>query len=478
MSLVERTEVPPTTELGHVHFVGIGGAGMSGIARVLLRQGVPVSGSDAREGPALPELRAAGATVHVGHTAENLGDADTLVVSSAIRDDNPELAAARERGLRVLPRAAALGGLLLSRRGVTVAGTHGKTTTSSMLTVILRELGADPGYVIGGTLTATGTGAEAGTGEVMVVEADESDGSFLLLSPAVSVITNIEADHLDNHAGLAEIRALFAQFAARTTELIVVSADDPETVALTADLHHPTADVVTFGRSASADYVVDDVRAEGFATRFTLRAPDGERVDCRVEAAGEHNALNAAAAVATAHRLGHDLEAAARAAAAFTGSGRRMEPKGGGRGVRVYDSYAHHPTEVAADLRAVRAALDSTGADTAGGERHPRVLVVFQPHLFSRTRAFAAEFAAALALADTALVLPIYPAREDPIPGVDARLITDGPDTDGRVLGHLERETVAKRVAELARPGDVVLTMGAGDVTELGPDIAAALNEA
>lgn len=484
MSLVERTEVPPTTQLGRVHFVGIGGAGMSGIARVLLKLGVAVSGSDARDSQSLRALEAAGASVAVGHDAGNLGAADTLVVSSAIREDNPELAAARERGLRILPRAAALGGLLLGRRGVAIAGTHGKTTTSSMLTVILRELGVDPGYVIGGTLTATGTGADAGSGAVIVVEADESDGSFLLLSPAVAIITNIEADHLDNHAGLTEIRAMFAQFAARATELLVLSADDPEVRALTRELDHPTARVITFGRSPDADYVVDAVTAEGFATRFTLRAPDGEQVSCRVEAPGEHNALNAAAAVATAHALGHDLGAAAHAAGAFTGSGRRMEPRGQGRGVRVYDSYAHHPTEVAADLRAVRAALESqpatsqpeTGTDT--GPAAGRIVVLFQPHLYSRTRVFATEFATALALADTALVLPIYAAREDPIPGVDIDLITDHPAAEGRVHAHLTRATAARRIAELTRTGDIVLTMGAGDVTELGTDIVDALNEA
>ncbi|PSK91803.1 UDP-N-acetylmuramate--L-alanine ligase [Murinocardiopsis flavida] len=471
MSLVQKADIVPVDKLGSVHFIGMGGAGMSGIARVLLQRGVEVSGSDAKDSDLLRELEELGARVHVGHAAANVGAAETVVVSSAVRDSNPELAEARARGLRVLPRAAALGALLQDRRGVAVAGTHGKTTTTSMLAVVLQALGAEPGYVIGGKLVTTGVGADAGAGDVIVVEADESDGSFLMLEPQVAVVTNVEADHLDNYGGLAEIHANFASFVDRVGSTLVVGIDDPGAREVAATARSRGKEVRTYGEAAEADYRVTDLRAEGFASTFTLHTAGRDPIRAAIAVPGLHNALNAAAAVAVADVLGHDPEVAVEGLAEFTGAARRFELKGEAAGVRVYDSYAHHPTELAADLRASRAALDSAVPD---GGAPGRVVALFQPHLYSRTRIFAAEFAEALTLADDVVVLGVYAAREDPEPGVGAELITDRIG-HGNVRHLPDRAEAVARVAAVARPGDIVLTMGAGDVTELGPKIVEAL---
>ncbi|MCP3016777.1 UDP-N-acetylmuramate--L-alanine ligase [Nocardiopsis dassonvillei] len=477
MSLVRPTEPVPVDKLGRTHFIGLGGAGMSGIARVLLQSGVEVSGSDARDSDTLRELEQMGADVHVGHAADNLGTAETLVVSSAIREDNPELVEARRRGLRVLPRAAALGALLLGREGVAVSGTHGKTTTTSMVAVVLQHVGADPGYVIGGKLVTTGLGADAGIGEVIAVEADESDGSFLMLSPKIAVVTNVEADHLDNYSGIEEIHANFASFVDRVERTLVVGVDDPGARRVAELARERGKRVLTYGEAEDADYRVTRVRARGFTTEFTIRTANGEPVDGQLAVPGRHNVLNAAAAVAVADELGHDLEVAVEGIADFAGAARRFEPKGEAGGVAVYDSYAHHPTEIEADLRATRAALESLaeearedGREHAGG----RVVALFQPHLYSRTRIFAEEFAAALNLADEVVVTEVYAAREDPEPGVTAELITSRVAHD-RVWYVPGRDDAVLRAAELAGPGDIVLTMGAGDVTELGPRIVEAL---
>ncbi|MET9711352.1 UDP-N-acetylmuramate--L-alanine ligase [Nocardiopsis alba] len=473
MSLVRPTEPVPVDKLGRTHFIGLGGAGMSGIARVLLQSGVEVSGSDARDSDTLRDLERMGARVHVGHAAENLDTAETLVISSAIREDNPELAEARRRGLRILPRAAALGALLLGREGIAVSGTHGKTTTTSMITVVLQHLGVDPGYVIGGKLVTTGLGADAGVGEVIAVEADESDGSFLMLSPKIAVVTNVEADHLDNYSGIDEIHENFADFVDRVERTLIVGIDDPGARRVAEIARERGKKVLTYGEAEDADYRITRVRARGFSTEFTLQTVGGEPIDGTVAVPGRHNVLNAAAAVVVADELGHDLEVAVEGVADFAGAARRFELKGEGGGVGVYDSYAHHPTEIEADLRATRAALESFSQDD---EDVPlgRVVALFQPHLYSRTRIFAEEFANALSLADEVVVMEVYAAREDPEPGVTGETITSRVGHD-RVRYVPGREEAVRRVAELARPGDIVLTMGAGDVTELGPHIVAAL---
>jgi len=464
--LISTAEPPvPAARLGRVHFAGLGGAGMSGIARIMLARGISVSGSDARDSALLGELRALGAGVHIGHAAGNLGSlgpGDTLVVSSAIRPDNPELAEAKRRGLRVLHRAAALASVMVGRRVIAIAGTHGKTTTTSMLTTVLRECGADPGYVIGGILTETGLGAEDGAGLDFVAEADESDGSFLLLSPDVAVVTNVEADHLDNYESLADIEAAFTTFARKATSMVLTCADDPGAEAVAARLD--PSRVRRYGESPRADYRILDVTSQGMAVGFTVaadRSPFGEIfAQLTVDVPGHHNALNAAAAFAAAVELGFAPPRVAAAIAGYRGAQRRLELKGEARGVRVLDSYAHHPTELAADLRAARGITEAAGKG--------RVIAIFQPHLYSRTRIFAAEFGAALGLADEAVVLDVYAAREDPEPGVSGRLIADAVP-GGRARFAPDADQAAAVIDAIAEPGDLVLTMGAGDITALGP---------
>jgi UDP-N-acetylmuramate--alanine ligase len=473
MSLVTPTAAIPLHELGRVHFVGIGGAGMSGIAAIMLARDVPVSGSDSAASGTLDELAAAGATVWVGHAAEHVGDADTVVLTSAVRPDNPEVADARGRGLRVLHRSAALASLMIGRQGIAIAGTHGKTTTTSMVTTVLRHSGADPSYVIGGVLAETGKGAADGSGEAFVVEADESDGSFLNFSPVAEIITSIEADHLDNYGSLAAIERAFAAFAARLPAggLLVACADDPGARSLAASQSGAPFSVVTYGSEPAADYRMSGVLSAGMRTSLTVTGAPGTalheagQVRLEIGVPGRHNALNATAVLALAVQLGVPPDDAVAGLARYRGAKRRMELKGEADGVQVIDSYGHHPTEVAVDLTAAR--------DVAAGGR---VIAIFQPHLFSRTRIFAAEFGAALGLADEVIVLDVYAAREDPEPGVTGELISRAvPGGQARFVP--DAGQVPELVAGLAKPGDLVLTMGAGDVTALGPKIVAALRD-
>lgn len=456
----EPRAVRPQESLGRVHFIGIGGVGMSAVARIMVARGLPVSGSDAKDLPVLAELAAAGARIHVGYAAGNLGDAQTVVAGSAIRPDNPELAAARAAGLPVLHRSEALASTMADDVVVTVAGTHGKSTTTSMVTVLLQGAGLDPSFAIGANVPALGVNAATGSSRIFVAEADESDGSFLNYRPRIAVVTNVEPDHLD-HYGTAE--AVYASFD-RFTELLpadgvlVACADDAGALALARrTLKRGNSRVVLYGTAEDAavklhDGGPGDVRLETPAGRFAVE----------LQVPGRHNALNAAAAFAVALELGVAPEAAAAALGNFSGASRRFEFKGAGRGVRVYDDYAHHPTEVRAALSAARS--------VAGGHK---VHVLFQPHLFSRTREFAREFAEALNTADSALVLDIYPAREDPIPGVSSRLIADHLGPGGRLVG--PGGEAVQALVDAAAAGDIVLTAGAGDVTAYGPLIVDAL---
>jgi UDP-N-acetylmuramate--alanine ligase len=462
MSLVKLVEPISAAHLGRVHFIGIGGAGMSGIARILLKRGVAVSGSDARTSEMLNELRELGATVHVGHAASHIRDVDTVVVSTAIRDSNPELGEALRQNLRVIPRAAALAAVMAGRNGIAIAGTHGKTTTTSMLTVALQKCGADPSYCVGGQLVTTGLGADEGAGEVFVAEADESDGSFLMLAPRIAVVTNVEADHLDNYGDPQAVYDSFARFVERVGSVLVLCADDPGSAALAPIARARGLKVVTYGEAEGADCRTADVVPHGLGLEFTV-AGHGS---VRLAVPGRHNALNATAVIAVALELGLPFDEIKEGLAAFTGAKRRFEAKGEAHGVTVFDSYAHHPTELAADLRAARDVVRDDG----------RVIAVFQPHLYSRTRFFATEFGEALGLADEAIVLDVYGAREDPEPGVSGALVAGKvPLPSDHVAYAPDREAVPALVAGRARPGDIVLTMGAGDVTELGPRIVAEL---
>ncbi|MGJ6961356.1 UDP-N-acetylmuramate--L-alanine ligase [Streptosporangium sp. G11] len=465
MSLVKLVDPVAAGDLGRVHFIGIGGSGMSGIARILLKRGVPVSGSDARGSEMVTELRELGARVHIGHAASHVKHVDTVVVSTAIRDSNPELGEALRQGLRVIPRAAALASVMAGKTGVALAGTHGKTTTTSMLTVALQKCGADPSYCVGGQLVTTGLGADEGSGEVFVAEADESDGSFLMLAPDIAVVTNVEPDHLDNYGDPRAVHDSFARFVERVTDTMVVCADDPGSAALIPIARARGLKVITYGEAEDADLRVSGIVPEGLGITFTI-VGHGE---VRLSVPGRHNALNAASAIAVAGELGVSFDEIRDGLAAFTGAKRRFEAKGEAGGVAVFDSYAHHPTELAADLRAARDVVASFSGDG-------RVIAVFQPHLYSRTRFFADEFGTALGLADEAIVLDVYGAREDPEPGVSGALVAGKVPLPAEQVAYApHRDSVPALVAGRARPGDIVLTMGAGDVTELGPRIVAEL---
>ncbi|HJG79662.1 MAG TPA: UDP-N-acetylmuramate--L-alanine ligase [Brevibacterium senegalense] len=470
--------IVPAARLGRVHFIGIGGAGMSGIARVMLARGIEVSGSDARDSDVVTGLRALGAHVDIGHAGDAVDAAQTVVVSSAIRADNPELTRARERGLRIIHRSAALGALMTDRRAVAVAGTHGKTTTTSMTTVALQACAADPSFVIGGILTATGANAHEGTGDVFVAEADESDGSFLLYSPAVGIVTNVEADHLDHYGTAEAVDEAFHAFARRVQDsggTLVACLDDPGARAIAHAAADRGADVIGYGTAqqdpaaASGSFRtarVIPVDAQGQSQTFTLRL-DGDDITVRLNQPGGYNALNAAAAVCTAAALGYDPAQAAAGLSGFHGTRRRFEFRGQAAGVRVYDDYAHHPTEITALLTAAKDVVDPGG----------RVHVVFQPHLFSRTQNFRQEFGRALGIADDVVVLDVFPAREDPVPGVTGAVVADEVPHDS--VAFLPAFTqVVPHLLDRVRPGDIVLTVGAGDVTVLGPEIVEALGGA
>ncbi|MFI9256744.1 UDP-N-acetylmuramate--L-alanine ligase [Streptomyces sioyaensis] len=451
------------------HFIGIGGAGMSGIAKILAQRGAQVAGSDAKDSATAQALRDLGVTVHLGHAAGHLAeDATSVVVSSAIRPDNPELAAAQERGIPVVHRSDALASLMEGLRPIAVAGTHGKTTTTSMLAVSLGALGLKPSYAIGGDLDAPGSNAEHGAGEIFVAEADESDRSFHKYAPEVAIILNVELDHHANYASMDEIYESFETFVGRIRPggTLVIAADQPGARELTERISgRHDIEVVTYGESADADVRILKVNPRGLTSDVTVTLTSGKILTFTVSVPGRHYAHNAVAALAAGVALGLPPHNLASALGKYTGVKRRLQLKGEAAGVQVIDSYAHHPTEMTADLEAIRGAAEGS-----------RVLVVFQPHLFSRTQELGTEMGQALALADASVVLDIYPAREDPIPGITSTLIIDAARAAGAdVTPESDQAAVPDLIAGMAKPGDLVLTMGAGDVTDLGPAILSRL---
>jgi len=448
-------------DLGAVHFVGIGGSGMSGIARLLLEAGHRVTGSDLRETDAVRELREAGATIAIGHDAANVGDADTLVVTGALWQDNPEYQRALAEGIPVLHRSLALNWLIRGHRLISVAGAHGKTTSTGMIVTALRELGQDPGFVNGGVIAGYGRSSAYGRDDLFVVEADESDGSFLLYDTSIALITNVDADHLDHYGDQAAFEDAFVRFAQNASEFVVASSDDAGTIAVTSRLEGKR--LVTFGSSDAADVQVRDVVAEG-PVAFTLRY-SGRDLPVRLAVPGAHNAVNAAGAFAVLVTLGFDAAEIVRGLEAFVGTGRRFELHGEVRGVRVFDDYAHHPTEVEAALATARSVVGSG-----------RVIAIHQPHLYSRTRMMAGEFAEVYErLADHTVVLDVYGAREDPVPGVTGALVAER-FTDASAVDYLpDWQAAADRVAEIAREGDLVMTLSCGDVYRIIPQVLEAL---
>jgi UDP-N-acetylmuramate--alanine ligase len=456
-------ELLPAEKLGRVHFVGIGGAGLSAIARIMLARGMAVSGSDAKESATLDALRELGARCHVGHDADQIRDVDTVVVSTAVREDNPEVLEARRQGLRLLPRSAAMAAIMHGRRTVAVAGTHGKTTTTSLLTVALQHAGADPTFTIGGDLTASGVNAHEGTGELFVAEADESDGAFLVYSPHAALVTNVEADHLDNYGTEEAYRAAFTAFLDRISPdgFLVACVDDPGAAELAAQARAKGITTVGVGESTDAEVRAESLSFLGSTSTFAV-VDRGELLgEVSLQIPGRHYVLDALAALASGLRLGFPFADLKRGLEAFTGTRRRMELKGEAGGIRVYDSYAHHPNEIAGDLQAARA-LAGSG----------RVVVAFQPHLVSRTKIFGAAMGKALGAADEVVVMDVYVAREDPEPGIDGGLVASNvPLPASRVRFEPSWGATADRLVERARPGDVVLTLGAGDVTLVGPEV-------
>lgn len=445
------------------HFVGIGGSGMNGIARLFLSAGITVSGSDAKDSPYLDKLRAAGATVSVGHSADNLGDVDALVVTSALWPTNPEYLAAQERGIPILHRSQALAFIVNAKRLVSVAGAHGKTTTTGMIVTALLELGQEPSFVNGGVISSIGTSSAHGDGELFVIEADESDGSFLLYDTAVAVITNVDPDHLDHYGSVEAVEDAFVKFADDATELVVISSDDPGAKRVSARIS--ATPVVTFGEAEDADVRLHSVVTDGPVTfAVSYRGTD---YTGSLPIPGHHNALNAAGVFAVLVGLGLDPQESLDAIGHFTGTGRRFELHATVNGVSVYDDYAHHPTEVAAALTAARTVV-GTG----------RIIAVHQPHLYSRTQLMAGEFAETLErVADFTVVLDVCGAREDPVPGVTGALVSERFVNQDAVAFIADWQAAADFTASVARPGDFVITLGCGDVNLIVPQLIGSLEQ-
>lgn len=455
-------------ELGKVHLMGVGGVGVSAVARLMLDYGLTVSGSDAKDLPVMDGLRERGARIHVGYAPEHLGDADTVVISSIIKPGNPEYDEAVRRGLRILHRSEGLEATMRGHdRVVAIAGTHGKTTTTSLTAHMLKTVGAAPSFAVGANIPSLGTNAELGNGGYFVAEADESDASFLNYRPDVIIVTNVEADHLDHYGTAEAVHQAFVDFAQLLPEdgLLICCADDPGANELAHKMRQSRGDlrVQTYGFSDHADRRLGDARAlDNGRFAATIEWGSGQEHTLDLAVPGQHNLLNAAAALSVGIDAGVDVDDALEALAGFSGAARRFEFKGEADGVRVYDDYAHHPTEVTAALKAGRVMAGE-------GKLH----VLFQPHLFSRTKEFYRQFASALSLADTVTLLEIYPAREEPIEGVNSELIAERVEVPAHVF---TPEAAVAHVVENAEPGDVIMTVGAGDVTYLGAQLLDALS--
>ena len=440
-----------------VHFIGLGGAGMSGIARIMISRGINVSGSDAKDSPVLEGLRTLGATVFIGHNASNISNAEVLVYTSAISESNPELISAKEAGILILTRAKALAILMSGSKAIAVAGTHGKTTTTSMLTVALQSAGMDPSFAIGGAINRSGTNAHLGTGEVFVAEADESDGSFLEYKPLGAIITNIELDHVDHFPDLESVLKIFEEFVAsiKPGGFLVAGIDSPGVVELLSRINRSDIAIHTYGADGEFSFSHQSLAAKGGSVRVIRRGKVlGELV---LTIPGAHNLQNATAALVAGLEVGASFPQLLDGLESFSGARRRFENRGTVNGITVIDDYGHHPTEVRVTLETARRFAGSG-----------RVIVIFQPHRYSRTAMFASDFANALSLADQIYLLEIYAASEQPIAGVSSLLITKEIDSN-KVKYQPSMIEVVEEISELAKPGDVVVTLGAGDVNSLAP---------
>jgi UDP-N-acetylmuramate--alanine ligase len=450
----------------NIHFIGIGGAGMSGIARIMLAKSIEVSGSDKNESQMTKALKALGAKVQIGHDAKNIEGADLVVVSAAISKNNPEYAAAVAAGIPIAARATALSWLLSDSRSVAVAGTHGKTTTTAMLTVALQASGVDPSFAIGGTINSAGTNAHSGSGDVFVVEADESDGSFLAYQPLGAIITNIELDHVDHFTSEAQLFQTFAEFVTsiKAGGFLVVCGDDSGVKKLIQMNTNSNIKIITYGQGPDNDYQISRIHlaAESSTAQITINGRKAGELALVVP--GLHNLLNALAAFAAGCALGANEDKLIQGLSSFTGTKRRFELKGEVNGIKVIDDYGHHPTEIAVTLTAAR--------NLAGSGR---VLTVFQPHRYSRTSAFAKEFAQSLALSDFVYLLEVYAASEKPIEGVSSLLISKLMPAD-KVQFEPSMLQVVTDVGRAAKAGDVIIILGAGDVSSLSAPILDAIS--
>ncbi|SHI58828.1 UDP-N-acetylmuramate--L-alanine ligase [Desulfofundulus thermosubterraneus] len=450
-----------------VHFIGIGGAGMSGLASILLDLGYEITGSDLSSTDITRRLESRGAVCHVGHASRNLDTTQLVVVSSAIKPDNAELLAAREKGIPVIHRGDLLAWLMQRQKGIAVAGAHGKTTTTSMLALVLEKSGLDPTIVIGGELNDIGGNAKLGRGEYLVAEADESDGSFLKLHPLAVIVTNIEDDHLDHYGSVAEIKKAFRQFMGNVPEygLVIACIDDPNVREAVQDLGRP---VITYGtESPAADYVLRHLLLEGEGSRGEVYYRDQHLGSLELSVPGKHNMLNALAVVAAARWIGLDFHLIAPILKEFRGARRRFELLGEVGNVRVVDDYAHHPSEIKATLQAARQT------------RPKRLIVVFQPHRYTRTALLKEQFGKSFGEADLVIVNEIYSAGEPPIEGVNAQLIVQAIKNHGRppVVYLPAREQIVNYLAAMALPGDLILTMGAGNIWLCGLELLNRLRE-
>jgi len=441
----------------HFHLMGVGGVGMCGIAEVLLAQGQTVSGCDIADNERTRRLAGLGARIHRGHEQGHLEGVHALIVTAAVSKENPELRAATEKGLPVVRRAEMLAELMRLKRGVAVAGTHGKTTTTAIIGHLLTAAGQDPTVIVGGRAHFLGAHARVGAAPLLVCEADEYDRSFLELAPHLAVITNLEPEHLDCYGSVEELRSAFATFANRASVYgaVIVCADDPGAWSLRDGLRRK---VVGYGSSEEAEMRLEITASEPSGTRFTVFRENRRLGEVSLPLPGKFNALNALAAITAGLELGLDFDTLAAACAGFSGVARRFDVRGDRDGVTVVDDYAHHPTELRALLEATRQAMPGR-----------RVVAVFQPHLYSRTRDFARDFASALLGAEVAIVLPIYPAREEPIEGVSSQLVVEEAERLGhpRVLAGPPIGEAMQQLEELLEPGDVLLTVGAGNVDDL-----------
>ena len=451
----------------HVHFVGIGGIGMCGLAELLHNQGYRISGTDLREGASVERLRGLGVDVVIGHAAERLGDADVVVYSSAVRANNPELQEAARRKIAVIPRAEMLAEVMRLKEGIAVAGSHGKTTTTSLVAHVLAAAGLDPTAVIGGRVLApdaSPTTTRLGAGDLLVAEADESDGSFLRLAPVIGVITNIDPEHLDHYGSYAALEEAFVAFANRVPfwGLTVLCLDHPGVQAIVPKMTRRT---VTYGFASQANLVAWDARSEGQGMRFSVRRRDETLGEVMLALPGRHNVQNALATLAVALELEVPFPLAAEALASFGGIERRFERKGSARGVTLVDDYAHHPAEIRATLEAAREIHDG------------RIVVAFQPHRYTRTRDLWDDFTAAFNHADVLLVTEIYAAGEPKLPGIETTQLVDAIRAHGHRDVHFVRDLdeLPQRVASITRPGDLLVTLGAGNISTAGQRILAAL---